>query len=275
MRIRLNLWIFALAAGFLIGPLSFAQVLPPSTLGDRSPASQAAAKAAPKPPYNSRDFSGVWWGRGNSLMMGNPVPPMTLLGQKRFDQNIPSFGPRAVAPGLGNDPQDRCNPLGYPRVLWANIRAFELIQTPHELVQIFEWTRQVREIWIDGRRIPADIDPRYYGYSVGKWDGDNLSLDSTGYKDSTWVTEEGYPHSEDMKLHEVWKHPDSMTIEITMMLDDPTTYTRPWMGGKQTFKLQLPKDLTEIAEDICAPEEEEDFNNAVRDPALGKSSGTN
>ena len=55
---------------------------------------------------------------------------------------------------------------------------------------------------------------------------------------------QGHPHSEDMKLHEVYRHPDAMTLEITMTIDDPKAYTKPWVGAKQTLKLELPKGLT-------------------------------
>lgn len=244
----------------------------PSTQGRRSPDAMKAAAAAPKPAYDPHDFSGVWWGRGNSFLMGNPVPPMTPAGQKMFNANKPSSGPRAVVPALGNDPMGRCDPLGYPRNLWLNTRSNEFVQTPVKLVQIFEWTHATREIFLDGRKLPVDPDPRWYGYAVGRWEGDTLVINSNGYDDRTWLDSLGYPHTDEMTLEERWRHPDAETLEVTMTLTDPKAYTKPWVGGKQTFKLQLPKGVTILEEAYCVPSEEESFNTQVRNPAgAGKS----
>jgi hypothetical protein len=186
-----------------------------------------------------------------------------------FDANKPSRGPRAVVPALTNDPLAHCDPLGYPRNLYVNERSFELVPTPHKVWQIFEWARANREIWTDGRKIPDDPDPRWYGWAVGKWDGDAFVVDSTGYEERAWLDSEGYPHSEDMKMHEVYHHPDAYTLDFTMTIDDAKVYTQPIAGGKQTYKLQVPKDLTILAEDYCVPSEEESFNQGVRNPAGG------
>ena len=86
------------------------------------------------------------WGRGVSLLMGGTQPAFTSAGQKLFDANKPSYGPRAVVAALGNDPQGRCSPLEFPRSIYANGRPFELVQTPLQIVQIFEWTHGFREI---------------------------------------------------------------------------------------------------------------------------------
>jgi hypothetical protein len=70
-----------------------------------------------------------------------------------------------------------------------------------------------------------------------------------------------------MHLQERFHHPDAMTLEITMTLDDPKAYTKPWAGGKEMYHLQLPKGLTVLEEAYCVPSEEESFNQGVRDPA--------
>ena len=122
---------------------AFAQVYyGPSSQGKRTKEAEAAAAAAPKPAYDPHDISGVWWGRGNSFFMGKPVgrydaptilpPPMTAWGEEQFKAHKPSSGPHAVEPALGNDPLGHCDPLGYPRNLWANDRPFEIIQTARQ-----------------------------------------------------------------------------------------------------------------------------------------------
>ena len=276
MRTYFTNSVFVLVAVLLLCSPAFAQIYGPSSEGHRTQQAVKAAAAAPKPAYDPHDVSGVWWGLNSAIpsegtmLMGNPVPEMTPLGQQRFNANKPSAGPRGVAPGLGNDPLGQCDPLGYPRNLLQNTRSFEFIQTPGKLLQIFEWNFAVRQIWLDGRKIPDDPDPRWFGYAVGHFEGDTLVVDSTGYNEKTWLDGFGYPHSEDMKLQEHWRHPDAMTLSVDMTLTDPQIYTKPWTNKKpMTFQLQLPKGTTELEEAYCVPSEEQSFNENLRNPAAG------
>jgi hypothetical protein len=134
------------------------------------------------------------------------------------------------------------------------------------------YSLSVREIFLDGRS-PADManemGPRWDGWAVGHWEGDSLVVESTGFEERSWLDGNGWPHSQDMKLREVFRHPDATTLELTMTIDDPQTYTPPWVGNKQVFNLQLPKDRTVLYESYCVPSEEEEFNRGVRNPAGG------
>ena len=262
--------------------------------GDKSEEQQkAAAESKAKLKYDAHDLSGIWrggrpavpqpkdpqFGNGTQtwLMGGAPAPLLTARGQKMFDANKPSeinsWQSRRVVPALGNDPLGNCDPLGYPRNLGEPLGAgggtFEFAQLPDKIFQIFDGGRRIREIWTDGRKLPDDLDPRWYGWAVGHWDGDALLVDSKSYDDRSWLDGNGWPHSEDMKLHEVYRHPDLMTLEVTMTLDDSTTYTKPWAGNKQIFQLALPKGLTVMYEYLCVPSEEQAFNTGVRNPAGG------
>lgn len=264
-------------AVLLLAPLAFAQtfeVYGPSAQGKRTPKSEQAAKAATAPKYEPHDLSGVWWGARNSLNMGVEVPPMTAWGKAQYESHHPSRGPRAVLPAFTDDPMAHCDPLGYPRNLYIDTRSFELIQLPNKIVQIFEWAHGTREIYTDGRKLPDpnDADPLWYGYAVGKWDGDSFVVDSTGYDERAWIDNVGDPRSESGRIHEVLKHPDATTIELNMTVDDPMAYTKPWVGGKQTFHMQLPKGVTMIKEEYCVPDEELSFNDNVRNPAGGNLS---
>jgi hypothetical protein len=275
MRIRFAGLVVSPLIFFLFSSLAFAQVIyGPATGGRRSPEDLKAAAAAPKPSYDPHDLSGVWYGNGARRQLGTP-PPMTPLGQERFDANKPSGSDapeaRRVPPALGNDPLGQCDPLGYPRNIEANGRPFEIVQTPGKIIQIFEWGHAFREIWTDGRKLPpvTELDPRWYGWAVGHWEGDTLVVESSGYDDKTWLNGAGYPHSEEMKLTERYRHPDAMSLEITMTLEDPKTYTKPWAGTTQSYKLQLPKGLTILEEVFCVPSEEQSFNQQIRDSAAG------
>jgi len=267
---------------FLVTALAFsspavAQVYFPPASGGQTAEAKAAAAAAPKPVYDPHDLTGIWSRTGNrpggapviTLMGAAPAPPMTAWGLEQFNANKPSQHEaeesRKVPPALGNDPLGNCDPLGYPR----NLGVFEFVQTPTKMLQIFQEGLRFREIWTDGRKLPADLDPRWYGWAVGHWDGNNLVVDSTGYDERSWLDGDGHPHSDEMKLHEVFSHPDAMSLEIAMTLDDPKTYTKTWVANKQTFKLSLPKANTELYEWYCVPSEEQSFNEGVRNPAGG------
>jgi hypothetical protein len=244
----------------------------PSTEGHRSPPSMKAAAAAPKPAYDPKDLSGVWWGRGNSILMGNDVPPLTPEGQKAFDMNKPAAGPRGVPPALANDPIGNCDPSGYPRNLYYNGRSFEMIMLPNKILQMMEWDHVSREIWLDGRKMSDNVDPRWYGYAIGHWDGNTLVVDSGAYDARTWLDALGNPHTEDMTMEEKFTHPDALTLTDTMTINDPKFYTKPWVSAKpQVFQLQLPKGPTELREEFCVPSEEQEFNNNTRNPAGGIS----
>jgi hypothetical protein len=268
MRTRFGTLIATFLAAAAISSSAFAQIHPPSTEGARSPEARKAAAAAPKPAYDPHDLSGVWWARGNDVLMGNPVPSFTPLGQKMADANKPYAGPRAVAYVLANDPITGCDPIGYPRIAYTNNRSFEFVQTPGKILQIFEWTHGMREIWLDGRKFPEEIDPRWYGYAIGHWEGDTLVVDSRGYNEKTWLDRFGDPHSEDMTMQERYTHPDALTMQLTTTLNDPKVYTAPWVSAKpQPYQLQLPKGVTELEEVYCVPSEEESFNQSVRNAA--------
>lgn len=195
-------------------------------------------------------------------------PPMTPWGKAQFDANKPSYGPRAVPPGEGNDSVSTCEPMGYPRDLWeANLRPFEIVQTPDRVLQHMQYHDLWRTIWTDGRALPKNPDPAWNGYAVGTWEGDTFVVESIGYDDRTWLDHFGNPHSDEMRLEERYHRVDANTLELTMKLTDPKTYTKPWVGDKITYV----NAKAAIFEEICAPSEEGHFNDRIRDAAIGKS----
>jgi hypothetical protein len=239
-------------------------------------------------PFNSHDLSGVWsmptktnFERhslndkrlniqdksipGEMRAQSYP-PPMTAWGKAKFEATKPSYGPRSVPPGLGNDSVSICDPLGYPRDLWeANLRPFEIVQTSDRVLQHMQYHDLWRTIWTDGRALPKDPDPAWNGYSIGHWEGDTFVVESTGYDERTWVDHFGDPHSDQMVLTERYQRLDADTLQMDMTLTDPKTYTAPWVGD--TIKFERVK--VAIFEEICAPSEENHFNDRIRDAAVG------
>ena len=240
----------------------------PAALSYAGQRGAGASAAAPSPPHDPKDLSGIWTKTWRTLALSAEVPPMTPEGQAKFNANKPSYGPRAIPPALGNDPTGKCDPLGLVRNLLLEVAIYpmEIVQTPRRVLQFFEWAHSWREIWTDGRELPKDPEPRWMGYSVGKWEGDTFVVDSTGFDERTWLDHFGTPHSDQMRLQERYKRLDRDNLELTMTLTDPMTFTKPWVSEKKIFKLD-PK--AEIQELFCVPSEEEAFNKKVRDPAGG------
>jgi hypothetical protein len=221
---------------------------------------------APSPtaklPYDAHDLTGVWMGRQNRNTLSRTPPPMTPWAQARYNAAKPGIGPRAQP--LGNDPIMVCDPIGYPRIAFYNDYPMELVATKDRLVEFFDFFYVHRTIWMDGRALPDNPEPTWYGYSVGHWDGNTLVVEVTGFNDESWIDNDGHPHSDQMKLEERFTRVDHDTMESKMTLTDPKAYTAPWVSDVETWKLS-PKQ--EMREDLCAPSDEAKYKDEVREPA--------
>ena len=224
---------------------------------------------AQAPAYEPHDIQGLWTRTSRVLTMSDEVPPMTAWAEAKFDAARPGYGPRAVPPGLGNDPMGTCDPLGLPRLLFLEVSIYpmEILQTPERVLQFFEWGHVWREIWTDGRELPTDPEPRWLGYSVGRWEGDTFVVDSVGFEERTWLDHFGNPVSDDMRLEERYHRLDRETLELTMTINAPKAYAAPWVS--ETKILKLAPEEREIEELFCVPTEEQAFNRLVRNPAAG------
>ena len=209
--------------------------------------------------FNPRDLSGPW---GDNGLAFSAAPPMTPAGQAKYDAARPGMGPRAVP--LGNDPMMICDPLGYPRLLNYNY-GMEFIHLPGRTLQVFEFGHTFRTIWTDGRALPVDADPTWLGYAVGRWEGDTFVVESTGFDERTWLTTQGHQHSDRMRLTERYRRSAYDTLEVSLTIDDPATYTKPWVT---TGRIRLAAG-SEVAEYFCVPSEEEAYRKLVREPAGG------
>ena len=125
-----------------------------------------------------------------------------------------------------DNPQIRCLPAGIPRV-YALTFPFKIVQTPDLIVILYESGTLFRQIFLDGRRHPADPQPAWMGYSVGRWDGDTLIAETTGFNDQTWLDGTGHPHSERMRLTERFTRRTVGRMDLEITIDDPDTYSQP------------------------------------------------
>ena len=148
-------------------------------------------------------------------------------------------------------PLSHCLPIGLPAVMLTY--GFKMIQTPQEIVVLSETGDPSRQIYIDGRSLPKEPEPSWMGSSVGKWEGDTLVVETTGFKERSWLDFIGHPRSESMRITERYRRRDFGHMDLEVIFDDPKYYTRPF-----TFKtgLRLIPD-SDVLEFVCAENEKD------------------
>ena len=278
MRNRFVVSVFALVAGLSLPSYVHAQLWggqDAAAVDQSSPAARARASASAGP-FDRRDFTGVWQTdhQGTNGYRGmtteDGIPSRTPWAEALFRSRITGRDSKekaGVPPAFGNDPIMECNPYGFPRILFYT-DPVEFFSVPGRLLMFFQGQRIVREVWIDGRELPKDPDPRWLGYSVGKWEGDTLVIDTIGFDDRAWLDQYGNVYSNEMRFQERWRRADRNALEVVYRLEDPKSYTGPWVSTAKTFKRQ---DGGELREEFCAPVEENSFNERIRDPAGGRT----
>jgi hypothetical protein len=92
---------------------------------------------------------------------------------------------------------------------------------------LYEVETTFRQIFTDGRKQPTDPSPSWMGYSVGKWEGDTLVIDTAGFNNLSWLDARGHGHSEEMRVEERFHRRDFGHIDVTVTITDPKTFTRP------------------------------------------------
>jgi len=145
-----------------------------------------------------------------------------------------------------DDPRARCLPEPGPR-MWASFQMQKIIHTADSLTILHEYMGQYRQIFLDGRPLPTDPEPTFKGYSVGKWEGDTLVVETIGYKESR-LDGQGRPLTEQARTIERIRRVNYGTLEVDMTIDDPKAYTKPWKTRTIKLALLLHTDLLEY---IC------------------------
>ena len=126
-----------------------------------------------------------------------------------------------------NDPMSRCLPPGIVRLeVFPLFR--KMIQVPGLLVILNEQNASYRQILTDGRPLPLDPNPSWNGYSSGKWEGDTLVVETTGFRDALWLDTGGSPLTDAARVTERFRRVNYGTLEIELTVDDPKAYTKPW-----------------------------------------------
>ena len=141
----------------------------------------------------------------------------------------------------------RCLPSGIPEKL--NIPdGLKVVHTPDLLLFLYESRTIYRQVFTDGRPLPPDdAQPTWMGYSVGRWDGDTLVVDTRGSNGQTWLDMKGLPGTDALHVIERYTRPSIGHVDIEVTIDDPKAYTRPW---SVTLQWTLQPD-TDLIESIC------------------------
>jgi len=134
----------------------------------------------------------------------------------------------------------------------------KIIQAPGLIAILHERHVSYRQIFTDGRPLPVDPQPSWTGYSTGKWEGDTLVVQTTGFRDGLWLDRSGDPLTDAAKVTERFRRVNYGRLEIQITVDDPKAYTAPW-----TVKLNQPIVLnTELLDYVCL-ENEKDITHMV------------
>jgi len=113
----------------------------------------------------------------------------------------------------------------------------KIVQAPRLTVVLYEVGNDHRQIFTDGRTLPAEVNlPAYFGYSVGRWDGDTFVVQTAGFNDQTPLDAAGHRHSDQLRVVERFRRLDFGHLDIEMTFDDPKVYTRP-------FTIRVPHNL--------------------------------
>ena len=151
-----------------------------------------------------------------------------------------------------DDPTASCVVGGVPRSDFVGY-PFKILERPEMVVIMYEAVHSYRQIFTDGRTLPTDPNPAWFGYSVGRWDGDTLVVDVAGFNDRTRLDVARHPHSEAMRIQERFHRRDVGHLDVTITIDDPVMYTKPFTV--KVTELLLPD--SDVLETVCNENEKD------------------
>jgi len=199
---------------------------------------------APRRPDGRPVLAGLWRPSGKLIfdITGGLKPGDTIPYQPWAE----TLYKKRVANDFRDDPTSNCIVGGVPRSDFVPY-PFRILEHPEQMTILYEAVHSFRQIFTDGRALPKDPNPQWFGYSVGRWDGDVFVVESAGFNDNVWLDNAGRPAGEALRVTERFMRRSVGRMEIEVLIDDPKTYTRPWTV---TERLTLMPD-TEMLEYMC------------------------
>jgi hypothetical protein len=232
-----------------------------------------AAKPIPRAPDGKPDLSGIWQTGGVSLFgepgvqprfPTAPATPAPKPEPAPYQEWAAAKAKEYVDALAKADPLARCLLPGVPRIATMPM-PFEIMQKPGRIAILYEAFHAFRIIPTDGRKHPDDLDPTFMGDSVGRWEGDTLVVDVTGFNDKTWLDGRGHFHSDQLHVVERYRRTPEDTIALEVTMEDPKVMTKPWTLH---FTLRHPPREDRVMEYECL-ENNQDLEHLVG-PGAGK-----
>jgi hypothetical protein len=202
------------------------------------------------------DFSGVWENDGYDPNRAEGLaggPPKTAFFDIANGMAVaPPYRPWAAdlakkrrADFSKDNPDARCLPLGSLQMM-AHPLPKKIVQTPGLLIILHERNMEFRQIFTDGRPLPADQQPSWAGYSTARWENDALVVKTSGFRDGLWADFNGSPLTDAAILTERIRRPAFGRLEVELTVDDAKAYTQPWTIQLNQH-IALDTDLLEYA----------------------------
>lgn len=234
---------FLLAASML--PLFAQWQLPKNNTTPRTKEGKPDLKApAPRRPDGKPDLTGIWVAdppKVRDVTMG--MKPGELEMQPWAEE---LFKRRETGDLSALDPDANCLPQGVPKINSTPL-PFKIFQEPNVVVVLYEAFDQFRQFFMDARQLPKDANPQWFGYSVARWDGDALVVESSGFNGKAWLDQVGHPSTEALRVTERFIRRDFGHMDVVSTIDDPKAYKKPW---SYTQPLSLLSE-TELLELVC------------------------
>ena len=204
------------------------------------------AAPAPKTSDGRPDLTGIWRVSSGRYLQNIAAD----IGEAPFQPWAAAlYKERVDALGKGR-PSERCIAHGIPDGMLVRNFPFKIVQTNDVMVVLYEEFNHYRQIFTDGRGFPPQTNESWYGYSIGKWEGDTFVAETVGLNDQAWLDDPGHPRSEAMRVTERFRRRDFGHLDIQITFNDPKTYTKPWSAS---ISFDLVPD-TELIESICENE---------------------
>jgi hypothetical protein len=202
---------------------------------------------APKMRDGKPDLSGIWASADNKYLQNLAADGIEVPFQPWAEK---LYKERSENLGKGR-PSERCLTHGVTDFDALGIN-WKIIQTPGMIAVLYEAYNHYRQIFLDGRPLPKPTQPAYLGYSVGRWEGETLVVETTGFNDVGWLDDGGHPQTEALHVTERFRRRDFGHMDLQLTIDDPKAYTKPW-GPPLRLNFQ-PDD--ELMESICENEKD-------------------
>jgi len=197
----------------------------------------------PRTPDGRPDITGLWMpGAGYVGNIAKDLKP----GEVPYQPWAEALYKERVSNASKEDPTAQCIVGGVPRSDLVPY-PFKILNVPGMTVILYEAVHSYRQIFTDGRKLPEDPTPTWFGYSIGKWDGDSFVVETAGFNEKGWLDNAGRPATESLRVTERFNRKDFGHMDVVITIDDAKAYTKPWTV---TLPLTFRAD-DELMEYIC------------------------